>query len=196
MLLEDSRAFRDRDANGLVVLTQVTPITAIYTLSEDNMLDVSSRLHSGATIPVDAYDRTQTRKLASGVLSTIDNEVDPTTGTFKLRALFPNTEESLFPNEFVNVRMLLTVDRGVTIIPTAAVERGQPGTFVYVVKADNTVASRPVALGSVEGERVEVTSGLAPGERIVTDGADKLKDGMQVSVQAPPAPAAAAPAGT
>jgi len=182
------------DASGLVVLTQVTPITAIYTLSEDNMLDVASRLHSGATIPVDAYDRTQTRKLASGVLSTIDNEVDPTTGTFKLRALFPNTEESLFPNEFVNVRMLLKVDRGVTIIPTAAVERGQPGTFVYVVKADGTVASRPVVLGAVEGERVEVTSGLAPGERIVTDGADKLKDGMQVTVQAPPTPAAAAPA--
>jgi membrane fusion protein, multidrug efflux system len=187
------------DANGLVVLTEVKPITVIFTLPEDNVPQVVTRLHSGATIPVDAFDRTQDRKLASGALSTIDNQIDTTTGTFKLRALFANEDERLFPNQFVNVRMLLNVDKGATVIDTSAVERGQQGTFVFVVKPDNTVASRPVKLGTTEGEHVAVTSGLAVGERVVTDGADKLKEGMQVIVQGPasgaPGVAAGATAG-
>jgi multidrug efflux system membrane fusion protein len=180
------------DASGLVVLTQVKPTTVIFTLSEDNVPDVAARLHAGATIPIEAFDRTQTRQLASGTLATIDNQVDATTGTFKLRALFPNDDESLFPNQFVNVRMLLDVDRGATVIPTSAIERGQPGTFVYVVKPDQTVTARPVKLGPAEGERVAVLSGLAVGERVVIDGADKLKEGMPVIAQAP---AAAEPGG-
>jgi multidrug efflux system membrane fusion protein len=181
------------DANGLVVLTQVKPTTVIFTLSEDNVPDVAARLHSGAVIPIDAYDRTQTRKLASGTLATIDNQVDATTGTFKLRALFPNDDESLFPNQFVNVRMLLDIDRGATVIPASAIERGQPGTFVYIVKPDNTVTARPVKLGQAEGERVAVLSGLAVGERVVIDGADKLKEGMPVTTQGPDSPDSSGP---
>lgn len=171
------------DANGLVVLTQLKPIAAIFTLPEDNIPSVVARVHSGAQLPIDAYDRTQTHKVAAGILSTIDNEVDPTTGTFKLRALFPNDDESLFPNQFINIRMLLTIDKGATVIPTSAIERGQQGAFVYVVQPDDTVTSRAVTLGTTEGERVAVLTGLAVGERVVVDGADKLKEGMQVIVQ-------------
>jgi len=176
------------DANGLVVLTQVRPTTVIFTLSEDSVPEVAGRLHSGAAIPVEAYDRTQTQKLATGALTTIDNQVDATTGTFKLRAVFPNDDETLFPNQFVNVRMLLDVDHGAIIIPTSSIERGQPGTYVYVVKPDNTVTARPVKLGPTEGEQVAVVSGLAQGERVVVDGADKLKEGMAVIIQGAPAP--------
>ncbi len=145
----------------------------------------------GPKIPVDAYDRAMTRKLASGTLSTIDNEVDTTTGTFKLRAVFPNDDEKLFPNQFVNVRMLLNVDQGAIVIPTSAVEQGQQDSFVYVVKSDGgpggsaTVSARNITLGPTEGERVAVTKGLAAGERVVVDGADKLKDGAKVYVQRP-----------
>ena len=171
------------DANGLVVLAQLKPIAAIFTLPEDNIPSVVARVRAGAKLPIDAYDRTQTRKIAAGALSTIDNEVDPTTGTFKLRALFPNDDESLFPNQFINIRMLLTIDKGATVIPTSAIERGQQGAFVYVVQPDDTVTSRTVTLGTTEGERVAVLTGLAVGERVVVDGADKLKEGMQVIVQ-------------
>ena len=175
------------DANGLVVLTQLKPISVIFTLPEDNIPDVVARFHSGASMPVYAYDRSDSRKLATGTLDTIDNQVDPTTGTFKLRARFPNADESLFPNQFVNIRMLLDVDEDAIVIPTSAIERGQPGTFVYVVKPDNTVTARPVTLGPTEGERVAVESGLAEGERVVTDGADRLKEGAKVMVQQRPA---------
>jgi multidrug efflux system membrane fusion protein len=171
------------DSAGLVVLTQVKPITVIFTLPEDNVPLVTGRMRSGGEIPIDAFDRTQTHKIASGVLGTIDNQVDTTTGTFKLRAVFPNDDERLFPNQFVNVRMLLDVDQGATVIASSAVERGQQGNFVYVVQPDSTVAARPVTLGTAEGERVAITKGLEVGERVVTDGADKLREGMQVIVQ-------------
>ena len=173
------------DANGLVVLTEVKPITVIFTLPEDNIPQVVSRMHSGDSIDVDAYDRGQTVKLASGKVSTIDNEVDPTTGTFKLRAVFANDDERLFPSQFVNIRMLLDTDEDVTVIPTSAIERGDQGAYVYVVKPDNTVTARPVTLGPSEGERVEVKEGLKPGEKVVTDGADRLKEGAKVIVQTP-----------
>jgi multidrug efflux system membrane fusion protein len=171
------------DAAGIVVLTQIKPITVIFTLPEDSVQAVTSRLRSGDAIPIDAFDRNQTHKIATGVLGTIDNQVDTTTGTFKLRGIFPNDDERLFPNQFVNIRMLINVDRGATVIPTSAIERGQQGSFVYVVQPDNTVASRPVTLGTTEGERVAIAKGLSVGERVVTDGADKLKEGMQVIVQ-------------
>ncbi len=171
------------DAAGIVVLTQITPITVIFTLPEDSVQTVTARLRSGDAIPIDAFDRNQTHKIATGVLGTIDNQVDTTTGTFKLRGVFPNEDERLFPNQFVNIRMLISVDRGATVIPTSAVERGQQGSFVYVVQPDNTAASRTVTLGTTEGERVAVTKGLSVGEQVVTDGADKLREGMQVIVQ-------------
>ena len=175
------------DAGGIVVLTQVKPITVVFTLPEDNVPAVAARLHAGAAIPVDAYDRTETHQLASGTLTTIDNEVDTTTGTFKLRATFANDDESLFPSQFVNIHMLLDVDQDALVIPTSGVERGAQGTYVYLVTDDSTVTARAVTLGPTQDERVAVTAGLALGDQIVVDGADKLKEGMQVVVQAPPA---------
>ena len=179
------------DASGLAIVSEVKPITVIFSLPEDSVSDVAARLHSGATIPVDAYDRGLTRKLASGTLGNIDNQVDPTTGTFKLRAIFANEDESLFPNQFVNARMLLNVAKGAIVIPTSAVEQGQQAAFVYVVSFDGngggaaTATARTVTLGPSEGERVSVTAGLALGERVVVDGADKLKDGARVFLQRP-----------
>jgi multidrug efflux system membrane fusion protein len=171
-------------------------MSVLFTLPEDNVPEVAARIHSGATLTVDAYDRSLTKKLATGTLSTVDNQVDTTTGTFKLRAIFANEDESLFPQQFVNIKMLLDVARGATIISTSAIERGQQGTFVYLVKPDDTVTATPVTLGPVDGERVAVVSGLAVGSLVVVDGADKLKEGMQVVVQhaegsAPPAAGAA-----
>jgi len=143
---------------------------------------VMQRLRSHAVLPVDAFDRAQFHLLASGTLLTIDNQVDSTTGTFRLRAKFDNDDESLFANQFVNVRMGVDVLKDVVVIPTLAVERGQQGTFVFVVKADKTVSSRPVKLGPAEGDRVAVSSGLEPGELVVTEGADRLKDGASVNL--------------
>ena len=173
------------DATGLVILTQIKPITVIFPLAEDYIPALQKRIASGAQIPVDAYDRTGATKLASGILATIDNTVDPTTGTFKLRATFPNDTESLFPSQFVLAKMLLTVDKGATVIPTSAVERGQQGTFVYVVGTDNKVSAKPITLGDAEGERVAVTSGISVGDKVVVDGADRLREGMEVVVQTP-----------
>jgi multidrug efflux system membrane fusion protein len=178
------------DASGLVILAQVKPITVIFTLPEDNIPQVLKRVRTpGSTVPVDAYNRDNTVKLATGVLSTIDNTVDPTTGTFKLRATFPNDDEALFPNQFVNVSMLIDVLHGATVVSTSAIERGQQGSFVYVVGTDSKVLARTVTLGATEGERVAVLTGLTPGEKVVVDGADRLKDGMEVDAQFPNAPA-------
>jgi len=174
------------DATGLVLLTQLTPITVIYSLAEDYIPAVQKRIRSGDTIKVDAYNRTDSAKLASGALTTIDNTVDPTTGQFKLRATFPNADEALFPSQFVAIHMLLDVDRGVTVIPTSAIERGQQGNFVYVVGPDNKVAAKTVVLGDTEGERVAISSGIAVGDKVVVDGADRLKDGMEVVSQDSP----------
>jgi len=188
------------DASGLVLLTQLKPITVIFTLPEDAIPAVLKQLRAPGAKPiaVDAWNRDDTVKLAAGTLSTVDNTVDPTTGTFKLRATFPNNDEALFPNQFVNAAMLLDVESGDTVIPTSAIERGQQGSFVYVVGDKNLVSARNVTLGATEGERVAVLKGIAKGERVVVDGADRLKDGMEVAPQeqgipgksAPPKPAA------
>jgi len=148
-----------------------------------------------SAIPVYAYDRTGAKKLATGNLSSIDNTVDPTTGTFKLRATFPNDDESLFPNQFVMARMLLEIEHGATVIPTSSIERGQQGTFVYVVGADNKVSAKPITLGNTEGERVAVTAGLSIGDKVVVDGADRLKEGMEVVAQTPGQKPSGAPSG-
>jgi multidrug efflux system membrane fusion protein len=152
------------------------------------------RLRDGATLPVTALDRSQTAKLAIGQLTTVDNQIDTTTGTVKLRAQFANEEEALFPNQFVNVQLLLDTLQSPTIIPTAAVQRGAPGTFVYLTRPDDTVAVRPVTLGPTQGDRVAVTTGLATGDQVVVDGADKLRDGAQIS-RRDTSGAAAAPVG-
>lgn len=168
------------DANGLVVLAQTKPITVIFTLPEDNMPGIAAQLHGGARLPVDAYDRTQTKKLESGTLLTIDNQIDPTTGTFKLRAEFANEDETLFPNQFVNVKLLVNTLHDAVVIPASAVERGQKGTFVYLVTPEETATARDVTLGPNEGEMIAIESGLKVGDRIVTDGADRLKEGQKV----------------
>jgi multidrug efflux system membrane fusion protein len=170
------------DTNGIVVITQIQPITVIFTIPEDNLASVLSRLRDGATLPVMVYDRSDANKLAEGELHAVDSQIDPTTGTIKLRAQFANDARALFPNQFVNVRLLVNTHKDVTVMPTAAVQRGEPGTFVYLVNPDRTVSVRKVVLGVTDGDRIEVQSGLAPGDLVVVDGADKLRDGAKVSM--------------
>ena len=171
------------DANGLLVITQVQPITVIFTLPEDNLPQVLKRLHANATLPVTAMDRSSTARLAVGVLSTVDNQIDTTTGTVKLRAQFANDDETLFPNQFVNVKLQVDVLHDATLVPTAAIQRGAPGTFVYLVNADDTVSVRAVTLGTSNAEKVSISAGLAPGDRVVVDGADKLREGAKVTMR-------------
>ena len=168
------------DANGLVVITRLQPIAVVFAVPEDNVPDVMKRLQAGEKLPVDAYDRGEKTRLAMGTLVTVDNQIDPATGTVKLKAQFANDDFRLFPNQFVNARMLLETRRGVTLIPSAAIQRGTKGTFVYVIKPDDTATVRPVRLGPVQGETVAIEAGLAPGEPVVVDGADKLREGAKV----------------
>jgi multidrug efflux system membrane fusion protein len=184
------------DTNGIVVITQLQPITVVFTLPEDNISAVMKKLHDGQQMAVDAYDRSGKTRLASGTLLTVDNQIDPTTGTIKLKAQFANDDSTLFPNQFVNARMLLDVRRDSILIPSAAVLRGTQGTFVYVVKDDKTVAVRPINVAASEGETAAIGSGLAPGENIVVDGTDKLREGAKVALAergTPAVPADGAP---
>ncbi len=150
------------DATGIVVITQLQPISVLFTLPEDQLQAIATRLREGAVLPAAAYDRSGTNKLASGALQTFDSQIDPTTGTIKLRAQFSNEARTLYPNQFVNVRLLLDTHKDVTTMSTAGIQRGTPGTFVYLVNGDSTVSVRPVKLGVTEGDRVEVQSGLSP----------------------------------
>jgi multidrug efflux system membrane fusion protein len=168
------------DAGGIVVITQIHPISVIFTLPGDELPAVMRRMRSGAALAVTALDRTGTTRLATGTLETVDNQIDTTTGMIKLRALFGNTEEVLFANQFVTVQLLLDTMRDKLVIPAASVQRGAPGTFVYVVRPDDTVAVQPVMLGPSSGERVAVSDGLQPGQVVVVDGADRLRDGAKV----------------
>jgi multidrug efflux system membrane fusion protein len=178
------------DAGGIVVITQLQPISVIFTLPEDNLPAVLKRLHAGATLAATAFDRTGATKLDTGTLATIDNQIDPTTGTVKLRAIFDNTDQLLFPNQFVNIGLLVDTLRDASIVPLAAIQRGAPGTFVYLVKPDDTVAAQPVSLGPGDTQNVAITKGLEPGQAVVTDGADRLKDGAKVRLVEPGKPAA------
>ena len=173
------------DANGMVVITQMQPISVIFSVPEDNLPDIIQRLHTGATLSVEAYDRANVRKLATGQLGTLDNQIDTTTGTLKLRAMFDNPDELLYPNQFVNARLLVNTMQDTVRVPVPAVQRGEPGTFVYVINANNTVSVRPVKLGPTDGGYAAVLSGLQPGDQVVTDGTDRLRDGAAVTVPAP-----------
>jgi multidrug efflux system membrane fusion protein len=191
------------DPNGIVVINQVQPITVIFPIPEDNVPALMRASRDGAALGVEAYDRTNSAKLADGKLLTVDNQIDVTTGTVKLRAQFANTDSLLFPNQFVNIQLLQELLQNQIIIPNSAVRRGAPNgvvtTFVYAVNSDSTVTVRPVTLGVVDGERVAVTAGLAAGEIVVTEGGDRLRNGAQVQLpNATPAPGAAAhpPGGT
>jgi len=179
-LVDPGNIVRSGDASGLVVITQLQPIGVVFSIPEDNLPPVMQRLRAGGKLPVDAYDRADKVKLASGTLLTVDNQIDPATGTVKLKAQFANADLSLFPNQFANVRMLVEVKHDATLVPGAAIQRGTPGTFVYVVRPDQTVALRVVKLGPTQGDKVSVEEGLAPGEQVVVDGADKLRDGAKV----------------
>ena len=172
------------DTNGLVVITQLKPISVLFTIPEDNLQAISKRLQNGASLPTTALNRSGTTTLATGTLTTFDSQIDPTTGTIKLRAEFPNENEQLYPNQFVNIRLLLDTHKDVVTMSTSGIQRGVPGTFVYLVQDDSTVTVRPVKLGITDGNRVEVLSGAAPGDRIVIDGADKLREGAKVIVRA------------
>jgi membrane fusion protein, multidrug efflux system len=172
-------------ATGIVVVTETEPISVIFTLPEDSLPEVLKEWHAGAELPVTAYDRTGTTKIATGQLETIDNQIDPTTGMVKLRAIFPNTDESLFPNQFVNIKILVHTLPNAVLVPTAAIQRGAPGTFVYKVTPKRTVAVQKVELGPGDGETVAILSGLKPGDQVVDDGVDRLKDGAKISIVAP-----------
>jgi len=186
-LVDPGNIVQTTDASGIVVITQLQPITVVFTIPEDSIPPVLDKLRRGVSLPVDALDREQQRKLATGSLLTIDNQVDPTTGTVKLKAVFPNQDNRLFPSQFVNARLLLETKRGATMVPSAAVQRSSRGAFVYVVKPDQTASARDVTLGVVDGDDVAVTAGLTPGEEVVVTGADRLRDGARVDRQARPA---------
>jgi membrane fusion protein, multidrug efflux system len=173
------------EPNGLVVITQMKPITVVFTLAEDEIPDLMKQVHAGQTLAVTAWDRSNTHQLATGTLQSVDSQIDPTTGTVKLKAIFPNDNESLFPQQFVNVVLLLNTLHGATLIPQAGVQRGAPGTYVYVVGPDQTVSVRKVALGPGDANNVSIKQGLTPGELVVVDGADKLKDGAKILLRQP-----------
>jgi multidrug efflux system membrane fusion protein len=170
------------DANGVAIITQVDPITVLFTIPQDNLPRVITRLKSGEKPAVEAWDREQKNLLATGTLITADNQIDVQTGTVRLKAEFPNGEGKLFPNQFVNVRMVVDVRKNAVIIPSAGVQRGAQGTVVYVVKQDGTVTLRPVQVGPTEGLNTAIESGLNPGERVVTDGVDRIREGSKVEV--------------
>lgn len=179
------------DSNGIVVITQVQPITVVFTLPEDNLPRIVQKLRAKTPVPVEAYDRQQKLKLASGTLLTVDNQIDTTTGTVKLKAQFRNEDGALFPNQFVNVRMLIETLRDRTLIPVGAVQRGSQGNFVYLVDKENTVKLQPIQLGDTEAGQVVVESGLAPGAKVVVEGTDKLREGTKVEPVARDVPAVA-----
>jgi membrane fusion protein, multidrug efflux system len=172
-------------ATGIAVITQMQPISVVFALPEDELPPVMKQLHAGATLPVTAYDRSNTTELATGTLTAVDSEIDTTTGTVKLRAQFDNADEALFPNQFVNTRLLVDVLKDATVIPTAAVQRGAPGTFVYLIKPDNTVSVQTVKLGPEDNGRIAVQSGLSVGDQVVVDGSDKLREGAKITLRQP-----------
>jgi multidrug efflux system membrane fusion protein len=184
-LVDPGNIVHAADLNGVVVITEVQPITVIFTLPQDSLQALLQRLKGNARLPVEAWDRAWRNTLASGELASLDNQIDVTTGTVRLRARFANADLALFPNQFVNARMLLDTRSGVVTIPSAALQRGSQGSFVYVIKDDGTVSVRPVKLGPGEGGRVAVESGVAAGERVVTDGLDRLREGARVQVAGP-----------
>lgn len=173
---------RASDASGVVVINQFQPIDVTYAIPEDQVQSVLKQVHAGNTLQVSALDRAQKNVLDSGKLRSLDNQIDPTTGTLKFKAEFANQTNNLFPNQFVNVRMLVETQKNVTLLPSAAIQRGVKGTFVYVVNTDSTVNARPITLGAIDGDNTAVLSGVNVGERVVLDGADKLKDGGKVKV--------------
>ncbi|HEY0513258.1 MAG TPA: MdtA/MuxA family multidrug efflux RND transporter periplasmic adaptor subunit [Thermoanaerobaculia bacterium] len=183
------------DPNGIVVITQLQPIDVLFTIPADRLPQVLPQVHGGQVLSVDAYDRDMKSKLASGKVLAIDNQIDATTGTVRIKAIFPNADEALFPDQFVNARLLVNVLRQATTVPVAAIQRSPQSTFVYAVKPDHTVESRNVVVALTEGDDVVIQSGVAPGDTVVIDGVDKLRPGMKVDASTPDANGGARGAG-
>ncbi len=182
-LVDPGNMVRAADTTGLMVITQLQPMHVVFPIPEDNLSRVYSRFRKGVVLPVDAFDREQKGKIASGTLATIDNQIDTNTGTVKLKATFSNKENELFPNQFVNARLLVDVKKDVVIVPSAAIQRGPQGTFVYAVKEDRTVSIRSVTVGDIQGGEASIATGVSPGEPVVTDGADRLREGVKVEMR-------------
>lgn len=177
------------DPNGLLVITQIQPITVIFTIPADQLPQVLRQKQSGQQLPVDAFDRDLKNKLASGTLLALDNQIDQTTGTVKIKAIFPNENLALYANQFVNARLLVDTLSGVVLVPTAAIQRSPQSTFVFVIKPDSTVDMRNVEVQMTQGDETAIRKGIAPGETVVTDGVDKLQPGSKVALATPGAAA-------
>ncbi|MDQ2842377.1 MAG: efflux RND transporter periplasmic adaptor subunit [Acidobacteriota bacterium] len=184
-LVDSGNMVHITDANGIAIITQLQPISVLFNIPEDQLPAVLQKLRRGAKLRTEAFDRDGRTKLADGTLLTVDNQIDQTTGTSKLKTVFPNTNLALFPNQFVNVRLWLDTQRDVLIIPAVAIQRGPTGTFVYSVRDDNTVAVRSVKIGLAQGNNVSIEDGLKAGEKVVVDGAEKLTEGMKVTLRQP-----------
>jgi membrane fusion protein, multidrug efflux system len=171
-------------STGLVVVTQMQPISVIFAIPEDNLPEIIQRLRAGATLTVEAYDRSNNTLLEAGTLSNLDNLINTTTGTLNIRSMFQNPEDKLYPNQFVNVHLLVDTMSDAVRVPVPAVQHGEPGTFVYVINENNTVSVRPIKVGPTDGNFEAVVSGLQAGDRVVTDGTDRLRDGAAVTLPA------------
>jgi multidrug efflux system membrane fusion protein len=182
-LVDPGNIVRANDPNGLLVITQLQPITVVFAIPEDHLPPVLAKLKAAQPLTVEAFDREQKRLLATGSLLTVDNQIDPNTGTVRLKAVFQNENNELFPNQFVNARLLLDVKHGATLVPSAAIQRGPQGSFVYVVKEDQTVEVRSVRVGVTHGEEASIDRGLSPEELVVVDGTEKLREGSKVEVR-------------
>jgi membrane fusion protein, multidrug efflux system len=181
-LVDPGNYVQTSSSTGIAVITQLQPISVVFSVPEDELPDITPQFTAGSTLIVTAYDRANLRQLAVGKVSAIDNQIDTTTGTVKVRAQFDNDTNALFPNQFVNVRLLVKTVQNAVTVPTSAIQRGAPGTYVYVINADNTVSVRQVSTGPVDGNITAINSGLAAGERVVVDGTDRLRDGIKVTL--------------
>ncbi len=181
-LVDPGNYVQTSDTNGLAVVTQLQPMSVIFSLPEDDIPQVTAQTNAGATLAATAYDRANVTKLADGKVTVLDNQIDTTTGMVRFRAEFPNTDNALFPNQFVNVRVLIRTLKGVATVPNAAIQRGAPGTYVYIVNPDNTVSVRPVTIGPTDEGMTQIVSGLKPGDRVVTDGTDRLSEGARIII--------------
>jgi membrane fusion protein, multidrug efflux system len=190
-LVDPGNYVQTSDTTGIAVVTQLQPISVIFSLPEDDIPDVMAQMKGATPLPATVYDRANVHELGTGDVTVLDNQIDTTTGMVKFRAEFPNADESLFPSQFVNVQVLARTLKNVITAPVPAIQRGAPGTFVYLVNADNTVSVRKVELGPSEGNMVQILSGLKPGDRVVTDGTDRLTDGAKVFVPGAQSTAAA-----
>jgi len=192
-LVDTGNIVHATDANGLLVITEIQPITVVFTIPADQLPQVLPQTKAGRQLLVDAYDRDLKNKLATGSVLAIDNQIDQTTGTVKIKAIFPNENLALYANQFVNARLLVDTLRGVVIVPTAAIQRSPQSTYAYVVKPDSTVDMRNVDVQVTQGDDTVIRRGIAAGETVVTDGVDKLQPGMKVALGTPGAPSGESP---